>query len=103
MEPHIKDNLIKDLSLDLLPEEDQEQALLTVGRIIFQSVLIRVLERLSEKEKTEFEKILKEKQDDEEAVYAFLQEKIPNLNDVVTEEVAKFKTDTSEMMKGMKV
>ncbi len=103
MEPHIKDNLIKDLGLDLLPEEDQEQALLTVGRIIFQSVLIRVLERLSEKEKTEFEKILKEKQDDEEAVYAFLQEKIPNLNDVVTEEVAKFKTDAGEMMKGMKV
>lgn len=100
MEPTTKENLIKELGLDLLPEEEQEAALLTVGRIIFQSVLIRVLEQLNEKEKTEFEKLLKQSPDDEEAIYTFLQSKVPNLNELVGEEVAKFKQDAAAIMKG---
>lgn len=102
MEQTTKDNLIKELGLDVLPEEDQESALLTVGRIIFQSVLVRVIEQLNEKQKTDFEKLLGTNPDDEEAIYGFLQKEIPNLNDLVTEEVVKFKADAAEMMKGIK-
>lgn len=99
MQDILKKNIIKDLGLDALPEKDQEEALLTVGKIIFQAVLIRVLQELTEKEKDQFEKLLTEKTDDEEAILSFLQAKIPHLNDIVNEEVAKFKRETVDFMK----
>lgn len=99
MQDILKKNIIKDLGLDALPEKDQEEALLTVGKIIFQTVLIRVLQELTEKEKDQFEKLLTEKPDDEETILSFLQAKIPHLNDIVNEEVAKFKRETVDFMK----
>lgn len=94
----LQKNIIKELGLDTLPEKEQEQALLDIGRIIFQSVLIRVMEELDDKGKDEFEKILTEKPNDEEAILGFLQLKLPNLNDIVQEEVAKFKEESTGFM-----
>ncbi|MDI6884669.1 MAG: DUF5663 domain-containing protein [Hadesarchaea archaeon] len=92
-------NIIKDLGLDKLPEKEQEEALLTIGRIIFQAVLIRVMNELTAKEKDQFEKLLTEKPDDEETILKFLQTKVPNLNEIVNDEVAKFKKESIDFMK----
>ena len=95
----LQKNIIKDLGLDKLPEKEQEEALLTIGSIIFQAVLIKVMEELTEKEKDQFEKLLTEKPDDEEAILGFLKAKVPNLNEIVNEEVAKFKQESLDFMK----
>lgn len=97
----LQKNIINDLGLDKLPAKEQEEALLSIGRIIFQSVLIRTMEELDEAGKDEFEKILSEKPNDEEAILSFLQKKIPNLNEIVNEEVAKFKQDSVDFMKAI--
>lgn len=98
----LQKNIIKDLGIENLPEKEQEEILLSIGRIIFQSVLIRVMDELTEKEKDKFEKILTEKQNDEKAILGFLQEKVPNLNEIVNEEVAKFKQESVDFMKKIK-
>lgn len=36
-------NILRDLELDKLPEKQQEEILSGIGKIIFQSVLIRIL------------------------------------------------------------
>lgn len=95
----LQKNIIKELGLDKLPEKEQEESLLTIGRIIFQAVLIRVMEELTEKEKDQFEKILTEKPNDEEAILKFLQTKVSNLNEIVNEEVAKFKQEGLDFVK----
>lgn len=102
MDNILKQNIIKELGLDKLSEKEQEEVLLNIGRIIFQSVLIRTMEELSDKDKNEFEKILSEKQNDEGAILGFLQSKLPNLNDIVNEEVAKFKQESVGFMKTVK-
>jgi len=94
----LQKNIIKDLGLDTLSEKEQEQASLSVGKIIFQSVLIRVMEELDDKAKNEFEKILKEKSNDESAILIFLKSKIANLDEIVSEEVAKFKQESVDLM-----
>jgi len=102
MKDILKQNIIKDLGLEVLPEEEQEEALLSVGRIIFQAVLIRVLQELDDQGKDEFDKLLSEKPNDEEAILKFLTEKVPNLNSIVREEVSKFKQETVDFMKKIK-
>jgi hypothetical protein len=92
-------DLIKYLGIDKLPEDEQERILLNIGKIIFQLVMIRVLEELNENDKGEFEKILNEKPNDEEAILNFLKSKIPNLDEIVNEEIAKFKEESLDFMK----
>lgn len=98
----LQKNIIKDLGIENLPGKEQEEMLLSMGRIIFQSILIRTMEELDEKGKDEFEKILTEKPNDEEAILGFLQKKIPNLNEIVNDEVEKFKKESVDFMKAIK-
>lgn len=98
----LQKNIIKDLGIDTLPEKEQEEMLLSIGKIIFQSVLIRVMDELDEKGKDEFEKLLEEKANDEEAILNFLRLKIPNLDEIVNEEVAKFKQESVNFMSKIK-
>ena len=95
----LQKNIIQDLGLGKLSEKKQEEALLSIGRIIFQSVIIRVMNELDKAGKDEFEKILTEKPNDEEAIMSFLQSQLPNLNEIVNDEVAKFKQESVDFMK----
>lgn len=102
MDTILQKNIIKELGLDTLPEKEQEEALLSIGRIIFQSVLIRTMEELDEADKDEFDKILSDKSNDEEVILGFLQKKIPNLDEIVNDEVVKFKQESVDFMKEIK-
>ncbi len=99
MDEVVKQNIIKDLGLDKLPQKEQEQILLTIGKLIFQGVIIRVMGLLSEKDKDDFDKLLSEKIEDEEAVLNFLGSRIPNLNEIVNDEVASFKKESIDFQK----
>ena len=102
MDDILKQNIIKDLGMDQLSPEKQEEMLLTIGRLIFQGVIIRVMSLLSEKDKDEFDKLLTEKIEDEEAVLNFLKSKIPNLEELINEEVALFKKGSVDFMQSLK-
>jgi len=102
MQKILQQNIIKDLGLDVLPEKEQEEAILSIGRLIFTAVLIRVMEELDEKSKDEFDKLLAEKPDDEKAILDFLKSKIANLDEIVNEEVAAFKKESLNFMKKIK-
>ena len=102
MQEILKKNIIEDLGLDKLPQKDQEEMLLMIGRLIFQGVIIRVMSLLSEKDKDDFDKLLSEKIEDEEAVLKFLESCVPNLNEIINDEVASFKKESGEFMKNLK-
>ncbi len=102
MQDILRKNIIEDLGLDKLPQKDQEEMLLMIGRLIFQGVIIRVMSLLSEKDKDDFDKLLSEKIEDEEAVLKFLESRVPNLNEIINDEVASFKQESGEFMKNLK-
>lgn len=101
MDDFAGNNLLAEMGLDGLSEEDKTEVALTISRIIQQNVILRVLDALSEEDKNEFDALLSEKGQNQEEVLAFLQSKIPNLDAIVDEEIAKFKKDGAELMKNI--
>jgi len=95
----LRQNIIKDLGLDTLSEKEQEEALLKIGKIIFQSILIKVIEELDDNEIDNFTELLEKNPNDEKVILDFLQAKVPNFNELVNNEVANFKKESMDFMK----
>jgi len=92
-----KENLIKELGLESLPPERQMEIVLGIGRVIQQNVILRILDELPEKDKEDFDKFLKEERNEEE-ITKFLEKRIPNLDDIVNEEIEKFREESVDFL-----
>ena len=93
----IKNNIANVLNIDNLPEADQEKILADIGSVIFQNVLMRVLEKMSEKDQNSFEKLLDQNGTQEE-IFNFLNSKTKNLSEIIEEEAIKFKDSATNIM-----
>jgi hypothetical protein len=98
MENPNKDNILRSLGLASLPPEQQEKVLAAVSRIIFEAVLIRVLEQFTKEEREDFEKFLESHSKEPEAMFEYLNNHVKNFDQLMAEEIEKFKTETGEMM-----
>jgi hypothetical protein len=99
MDEILKKNLIKELGLDKLPAEKQEEVFAQIGTIVLEGVLTRVIPTLSAQERVEFEKIIAEGgEDNAPRVYAFLEQAVPNLDKLVNEEIAELKQTSFDVM-----
>ncbi len=98
MNQEIKQNVIKGLGLDALPEDKQEEALETVGKIIFQNIIVRALDELSESDQDALEKLLSTGQADGDEISSFLGSKIQNFDSIVEDEVAKFRDEAADFL-----
>jgi hypothetical protein len=86
----INQNLIQALGIDKLPEEEQTEVLMDISRVVYQNIVLRVLDELKDEDKDEFDAFLEKTPEDQEAIYEFLKTKIPNLDQIAAEEVEKF-------------
>lgn len=102
MDESIKQNIIKDIGLDRFSKEKQEEMLLMIGKLIFQGVIVRVMGLLSDKDKDDFDNLLMKNVEDEEMVLNFLQSRIPNLDELVKDEIASFKKESADFMENLK-
>lgn len=100
MQKNINDSIIKILGIDSLPKEEQQEAMERLGAIVYQEVMLRVLDILNEEDKDEFEKLI-EKTKDPEIMFSFLMGKIPNFEEIVNEESEKLKKESAELMGNM--
>lgn len=96
----IDTQLLEEMGLASLPPDKQEEALLNIGRIVYQGILLRVMEILSDEEKKEFEALLAQKPEVEDRILKFLQVKIPDLDGLVEEEIARFKEESASILRG---
>ncbi len=93
----IKENIIEILGLDKLSQTEREDILLSIGSIIYQEVLMRVMETMSDKNKDEFEKLLDENSKPEE-IFEFFRNKAPDFEKIIKEETEKFESNTSSLL-----
>lgn len=91
-------NLVEKLGWANLPVKDQEYLIERTGGVIFQKIMMRFTENLIEPELDEFEKLLSEDPVDNEKLLAFIQEKIPNSDEIIQKEVADFLKDADDIM-----
>lgn len=102
MDPKIKEylekNVLEELGLKNLSPDETEKLFVSLGEIIQGRINLRIIDELAEADKNAFYALLDQKQNDAE-VTAFLQEKIPNLNDLVAQVIAESKQEIVEKTK----
>ncbi len=72
--------------LESLPEDKRVDIVERIGKMLYQAILVRSLDILSEKEQTEFDLLLDEDTTTPQDVLGFLQSKIPTFEKLVLEE-----------------
>ena len=92
MNPLSKD-IINEWGLQDLTEIERIDMIDRIGRLIYQAVLVRSLDILSEAEQEEFDQLLDIDTTTPEDVLAFLQKKIPTFSLLLKEEIGKLKED----------
>jgi len=91
-------DLIKELGLEKLNEQQRQEILAQIGEVLQQRLVLRMLEEMPEEKKEEFGKILQDNQEDPKVVEDFLANNIPNMEDVVLEEIGKYKTEAKQFL-----
>lgn len=93
----IQQNIIGVLELDKLSPEERGETLVRVGALIYQNVLMRVMEMITEADQDEFEKLL-DKNARPDEIFIFLKNKVPDFEKIIDEEALKFKNKASNIM-----
>ncbi len=81
--------MIKEIGLEKASDEEKDKVFKRSLEIGQKAVLKKALETLSETDKKELDKVLE--QDDADKTMTFLQEKIPNYDEITKQEISKFK------------
>lgn len=93
MKNTLSSDIIKEWGLGSLPPEKQEEMVERIGRIIYQAILVRSLDILTEKEQDEFDALLDKDETTPDDVMGFLASKIPTFENMVLEERKNLKRD----------
>jgi succinate dehydrogenase flavin-adding protein (antitoxin of CptAB toxin-antitoxin module) len=88
-------NIIEVLGLESLSDEQKIKMVQQMTDLAQKRLMLRVMEQLTEEEKDEFEKILGG-QDVDLAAAEFIQNKVPNFDEMVKEEIVKVKQELIE-------
>ncbi len=93
MNPILSKDVVKEWGLQNLAQDKQQEMVERIGRILYQAMLVRSLDILSEKEQTELDVILDQDATTPDDVLGFLQKKIPTFEKMLMEERKSLKED----------
>ncbi|HPG65176.1 MAG TPA: hypothetical protein PLE82_07550 [Saccharofermentans sp.] len=80
------------LDLEALLPEEQEEILLELNSLVFKGSLLRLIERMDEKTKEDFNALM-DTEPEEEMVLAFLESRVPDADKAVTETLEELTGD----------
>ena len=86
-------DVVTEWGLGSLEPEKQAEMVERIGRLMYQAILVKALDILSEKEQVEFDLLLDEDSTTPDDVLGFLQKKIPTFDLMVIEERRALKED----------
>jgi non-homologous end joining protein Ku len=85
-------NLYDALGLEILEPAERIEILNDLNDLIFKGTVVRLLERMDDKQKDEFDGLMASDADEEE-VMAFLENKVPGAEEAVEDTVAELESD----------
>lgn len=85
--------IIAEWGLESLPEIKQVEMMDRIGRMLYQAILVKSLDILSEAEQTEFDVILDKDTSTPKDVLEFLKSKIPTFDQMMNEERDRLKEE----------
>ena len=93
-------DLIEALELEELPLEEQAKMLESISGAVMTAIVAKSIPILDESAQQEFNTLL-DTAEDPSQVQTFLSEKIPNFQEIVNEEVSKFKEGAVDFYRGL--
>lgn len=91
-------DLVKELGIDQLPREQQEELLVQISEVMQQRIVLRLVGELPENKKEEFGKIVEENKEDPQPMENFLRENIPDVEEKILDEIGKYKVEVKEFL-----
>lgn len=95
----LQQNIIKVLGLEALPDERKLALLDKMTDLVQKRVSLKILEQLQENDKQELEQIMKK--GSPEKLGAFLSKKVPNLEELLKQEITTLKQEMKNRVKGL--
>ena len=93
----LQGNIINALKLENLPDIEKAELLYEMSQLVQDRVILRMVKDLSEIDAQEFNEI---KEDDQEGQLNFLENKFPNLLNIINEEIKVVRKESIERSKG---
>lgn len=84
--------ILEALELSELKPEEQEEILLDINTIIYESSMLRLVESMDEQTRADFEALMERDTADEE-MESFLKERVPNADALIAESVKELTND----------
>lgn len=101
MQQIINRDIITEFGLDKLAPERQQELFGKIGELIFQGVLIRVLDSMSEEKQAELNSFLEAAGEDGGKIVSYLEANVPQFNEVVEQEIIKFKKESLDILSAL--
>ncbi|MFC1622963.1 DUF5663 domain-containing protein [Patescibacteria group bacterium] len=91
-ESRIKEAIMKELDLEGLDDEKQNEIISKMGEVILKRIFFRIMEKLNDDSRKEFEEMMSQEVDSEQ-LESFLSEKIPDFEKITQEIVVELKDE----------
>lgn len=101
LDKYLKADLFAELGIENLSFEEQATFLEKIGEVLQARISLRLMKELSEDQKDQLETLLTNHPDDAVALGVFLKNEVPNLEQIIEEEVAQYKKDLIERAKDL--
>lgn len=95
-------DLVKELGINELPKEQREEMLAQMSEVLQQRVVLRIVAELPEDKKEAFASVVNEGVEKPEAIDQFLQENLPNVEELVLDEIGKYKEEVMQFLNSPK-
>ncbi len=90
----IQEDLLKELGLDQLPPEKQEEILTAMTEVLLKRLTIKVLEKLNDQQQEEFSQV--SASGDADKINQFFAANVPDYEKMIQEEIGLFKKEMEE-------
>ena len=84
--------IFEELKIENLSDEEKTDFLARAGELLQKRILLRIIDSMNEREQEEFEKFLEE-ETSQEKINQYLEEKVPNLEEIIKEETEAMRKD----------
>ncbi len=97
MDQKLRQTIINAYNLSSLSEDEQNDIIERIGSLIFQGILMRVMDGMPENLQSEFEEML-DKDASPEMIIGFLRENVSDFENIAKEEAEKFQRESMSVM-----
>jgi hypothetical protein len=94
-------NIISTLGIDKLSKEKQQEAMERLGTIVWQEVVLRCIDEMSDPDKESFEKLMGENPTPDK-VFEFMSMRVKNIDNIIAEEAESLRAEAVDILEDIK-